>query len=350
MSFNMNERREKILRLIIDHYIDSGVPVSSRAMCSQYRLDLCPASVRNVMADLEELGLITHLHTSAGRVPTDKGYRFYVDRLLASIGLTHQEQDEINQEFLARQLALEEVMRKTSRVLSTVTHYAAVVSLPEVKRSAFKRIQFMPLGSRHFCVTLITNTGATKSAVIHFDLDIDIDMLQRIENFMNSQLADTPLHQLKTKLRRMMIQERHSFFYLLQQAIDLIDLTALIDEHTSLYFEGIGNMLCLPEFANGPAVLDFVRTLDDRDSFGKFLDELVNEDEEPQRVRVVIGGERNQSVLRQCALVVSDYRVHDRAVGALGIIGPKRMNYGRAIATVRYMSDLLSRTLSQFSV
>ena len=225
MTIDIQSRRNRILRTVINTYVSSGVPVSSRAVCSHSRMGLCPASIRNVMADLEDLGLLTHLHTSAGRVPTDEGYRFFVDNILKPMGLTSQEQVEINDEILAKHLVLEEVIAKASKILSEFTQYAAVVSQPVIKRTYFKRIQFTILNNRRICVTLVANTGATKSSIVTVDSDVDRDTLGRIENVMNAQLENVPLNKLKTKLRRMMIQERHSFYYVLQQAAELIDLS-----------------------------------------------------------------------------------------------------------------------------
>ncbi len=350
MRVDVEARREKILRIVINTYITSGNPVSSRTICSRSRLGLCPASVRNVLADLEELGLITHLHTSAGRVPTDKGYRFYVDRLLEYAGLTSQEQVTINKEYIPRHLALEEVIRNTSCVLSDFTRYAAVVSHPELKRSKFKRIHFTMLDQQKICVTLIANTGMTKSAVVHFDFTIDQEKLQRIENFMNTELENVPLTQVKTMLGRMMIEERNAFFYVLKQAIDLIDLSSLIEEKTRFYFEGISNILNFPEFADSVMVRTLVRVLDEKIALVELVQEVMDAGLDDKKVRVFIGEEGRHEFMHDCALVLSGYRVDNQTVGGLGVIGPKRMDYGKTIAAVQYVSMMLSSILSRVSI
>lgn len=350
MKVDVEQRREKILRLVINNYISTGSPVSSRTICNKYKIALCPASIRNVLADLEEQGMITHLHTSAGRIPTDKGYRYYVDRLLKYSGLTSQEQTVINKEYLSKHLALEEVMSKTSKLLSNLTSYAAVVSQPEIKRTTFKHIQFTLLDAKKVCVTLIANTGMVKSSVVQFDLNIDKEQLNKIQNFMNAQLEDVPLSLIKMKLRRMMIQERDSFFLVLQQAIDLIDLSSITDGDMRFYLEGLSNVLDFPDFEDAQMVRSLIKVLDQRIALSDMLNDIINETKHKKIVRVFIGQENPYDIGKNCTIIMSSYAVDDKTVGGLGIIGPKRMDYGKAIATVQYVSDMLSEALNRFSL
>lgn len=350
MRVDVEERREKVLRIIVNNYVTTGNPVSSRTICTKHRLKLCPASIRNVMADLEELGYITHLHTSAGRIPTDKGYRFYVDKLLNNAGLTPQEQSIINKEYIAKQLAFEEVMRKTSKVLSDFTHYAGIVSYPEIKRTCFKHIQFSLLNNKKVCLTLITDTGITKTAVVHFDFKIDQEKLSKIQDFMNMQLENVPLKLVKTKLHQMMIEERNSFFSILKQAIDLIDLSALIDEKMNFYLEGLSNVLDLPEFEDLENLRSIMRLIDEQIPLASLVQGIIDAEDENNRVRVFIGKENPYNYMSDCTIVLGTYQVDKRRIGGLGIIGPKRMDYGKAIATVQYVSDMLSEILNQFVI
>ncbi|MFH1460050.1 MAG: heat-inducible transcriptional repressor HrcA [Candidatus Omnitrophota bacterium] len=354
MKIDINARRDKILRIIINNYITTGNPVSSRTICTQYHLNLCAASVRNVMADLEERGLITHLHTSAGRVPTDKGYRFYVDQLLDTAGLTSQEKTVLSNEYIDKQLALDEIVRRTSRVLSQFTNYAAVVSQPQLKKSKFKRIQFVLLDNNKVCVMLVTSTGMTKSSVVNFDIKnfkIDKDKLKRIENFMNDQLEDVPLDRIRTKLRKMMIQERNSLFMLLKQAIEFVDSSSLIEEKTHFYWEGFSNILNFPEFENSAMIRSFMKIFDERDSWEILIQEIIDRQETTgEKIKVFIGKEAPEIAFDDCAIVMGGYQINKQILGTLGIIGPKRMDYGKAIATVSYVSGILSAILENYSL
>ncbi|MCP4650673.1 MAG: heat-inducible transcription repressor HrcA [PVC group bacterium] len=350
MTVDIQSRRDKILRVIINTYINSGNPVSSRSVCSHSRLGLCSASIRNVMADLEDMGMITHMHTSAGRVPTDKGYRFYVDELLDNAGLTSNEQQNISKGLIDRQLILEEIISKTSKVLSDFTKYAGVVSHPVIKRSYFKRIQFTPLGEGKICVTLIANTGVAKNSVVSLGFKIQKDSLKRIENFMNSQLENVPLSQIKSKLRRMMIEERNSFFYILKQAAELIDLSLLVNEDTRVYFEGLSNILDFPEFGESEVMRSLIKVLDQKKTLADLVQDIVDEEVSSKRVRVYIGKENPHSFMGDCTIILTRYKIDDETVGGLGIIGPKRMNYGKTIATVEYVSDILSEMLTELSI
>jgi heat-inducible transcriptional repressor len=349
VKVDVAQRREKILRIVINNYISTGSPVSSRTICNKYKIALCPASVRNVLADLEEQGMITHLHTSAGRIPTDKGYRYYVDRLLKYSGLTPQEQTVINKEYLSKHLALEEVMRKTSKLLSNLTSYAAVVSQPEIKKTAFKHIQFTMLDAQKVCVTLIANTGMTKSTVVHLDARIDKEQLSKIQNFMNSQFEDVPLSLIKLELRRMMIKERDSFFQVLQNAIDLVDLSSIIDDNMRFYLEGLSNVLDFPDFEDAQMVRSLIKVLDEKITLSGMLNDIISETQQKKIIRVFIGQENPCDMGKNCTIIMSSYAVDDKIVGGLGIIGPKRMDYGKAIAIVQYVSDMLSESLNRFS-
>ncbi len=350
MRLDVEQRREKILRIIINNYITSGSPVSSRTICKKYKMDLCPASIRNIMAELEDRELITHLHTSAGRIPTDKGYRYYVDRLVQSEGLTPQEQLNISKKYLAKQLAFEEVVRKTSKVLSDFTNYAGVVSQPEIQKTCFKRIQFTLLNQKKVCVTLITNTGITRTSVIDFDLKIDQEKIKKIQNFMNAQLEDIPLLNVKTKLRKMMIQERNSFFHVLKQSMEMMDSSAIIDENMHFYMEGLSNFLNLPGFDSSEMVCALIKLLDEKIVMTSLVREVMQEDQGNKKIRVFIGKENPHNFMNNCTIVLGTYEIGNQTIGALGIVGPKRMDYGKAIATVEYVSAMLSEALNKFVI
>jgi heat-inducible transcriptional repressor len=350
MKVDIEKRREKILRIVINNYISTGNPVSSRTICNKYKVDLCPASVRNVLADLEEQGLITHMHTSAGRIPTDKGYRYYVDHLLKYSGLTPAEQALISKEYLSKYIAQEDVMRNTSKLLSNLTSYAAVVSQPEIKRTTFKHIQFTLLDPKKVCVTLIANTGMVKSSVVRFEVKVDKDKLQRIQNLMNSQLEDIPLAHIKMKLRKMMIQERNAFFQILQQAINIVDLSSIIDDDMRFYLEGISKVLDFPEFRNSESARFLIKALDEKITLSDMVRDLILQAPIPVKPCVFIGQENPGALGNNCSVVMSSYKVGSETVGGLGIIGPKRMDYGKAIAIVQYVSDMLSEELNRFSI
>ncbi len=350
MKVDVEQRRDTILRIVINNYISTGSPVSSRTICNKYKVGLCPASVRNVLADLEEQGFITHLHTSAGRIPTDKGYRYYVDKLVKYSGITPQEQVQINKEYLSKHFAQEQLMRNTSKLLSKITSCAALVSHPEIKRTAFKHIQFTLLDPEKVCVTLIANTGMVKSSVVRFDVKIDKEKLQKIQNLMNAQLEDIPLSHIKMKLRRMMIQEKNSFFQILQQAINIVDLSSIIDDDMLFYLEGISNVLNFPEFDDSESARSLIRALDEKITLSDMVQDLITQVPIQSRPRVFIGQENPDALGKNCSIIMSSYKVDDKTVGGLGIIGPKRMDYGKAIGIVQYVSDMLSDELNRFSI
>ena len=350
MRLDVEQRREKILRIIINNYITNGSPVSSRSICKKYKIGLCPASVRNIMAELEDRELITHLHTSAGRIPTDKGYRYYVDKLVQSEGLTSDEQLNINKEYLEKQIVFEEIVRKTSKVLSDFTHYVGVVTQPEIEKTCFKRIQFTSLSQKKVCVTLITNTGITRTSVVSFDFKIDQEKMKKIQNFMNAQLENIPLRSVKTKLRKMMIQERNSFFHILKQSIEMIDSCSILDEKMRFYLEGLSNFLNYPEFDNSDMIRSLIKLLDEKVTLTSLVREVMQDEGPNRKIRVFIGQENQHNFMNDCTIILGTYEIDNQVIGGLGIIGPKRMDYGKAIATVEYVSEMLSEALNQFVI
>jgi len=350
VKIDVAQRRDTILKIVIDYYISTGSPVSSRTICTKYKIRLCPASVRNVLADLEEQGFITHLHTSAGRIPTDKGYRYYVDKLIKYSGITPQEHVQINKEYLSKHLAQEQIMRNTSKLLSNLTSYAAVVSHPEIRRTTFKHIQFTLLDPKKVCVTLIANTGMVKNSVVRFEIEIDKGKLQKIQNLMNSKLEDTPLSHIKMKLREMMIQEKNAFFQILQQAINIVDLSSIIDDDMRFYLEGISKVLDFPEFKDSETARSLIKALDEKITLSDMVHDLITQVPIQRSPRVFIGQENADAWGENCSIIMSSYEVDDKTVGGIGLIGPKRMDYGKAIAVVQYVSDMLSEELNRFSI
>lgn len=339
---DLESRRNKILDLIIDSYINTGIPISSRIICHKFRLGLSPATIRNVMADLEEMGFITHPYTSAGRMPTEKGYRFYVDTLMQARQLTMNEKNRIQSEFETLNKELEEIVSKASKILSLVSSQAGMVLFPRLRESAFWHIELVSIEPKKVLVVLMTKGGITKNLLLDFLGEITPEELNKIARFLNGEFGNVSLSQIKHEISKRLLQERDSFFYILEQTGVIIDQLIKNIDVAKLHFEGAFHLLEQPEFSNTHKAKCILRVLEDRD----FILNILQGDLEQTGIKIRIGTENGCEELKDCALVTSNYKIKDNICGILGIIGPTRMEYSRMVSLVDYMSDVLTRLLS----
>ena len=335
-------RRDKILELIIDSHIITAVPIASRTISRKSRLGLSPATIRNVMSDLEELGFIMHPHTSAGRVPTEKGYRYYINRLMQAKLLTEEEKKHINKEFRIKVNDIDELLNKTSRVLSSITKQTGLVLFPLLERSVFKHIELLRLDKKRFLVVLVTESGVAEDAIIDVNEDIEDTELLRITNFINSQIGKGSLTKIRRDIMDRLLAERDSFFYILEKAKRIIDIMLDMVEENRIYLDGRIRMAEQPEFEDAKKLKNIFRMLEDESFLMSIL--LKNLDEDG--VRVYIGSELNDD-FKGCSFITSNYCIGDTSCGTLGVIGPSRMEYAKLVSMVSYVGKALSKVLSE---
>ena len=335
-----NTRKDKILGLIIDTYISTAEPIASRAISRKLRMSLSSASVRNVMSDLEEQGLITHLHTSAGRIPTEKGYRHYIDKLMRASFLTEEEKRLVDKEFKARTSELNALLDKTSNVLSSITNQAGIVLLPFLQKSPFKHIELIKLGPNEILAVLITSLGITKDFVISLDEDMPAQEISRISNFINKYMGKYSLSDIRKEITQRLIAEKDSFFYVLEQAKAIIDIMLDIIKENRIYLDGRFHITEQPEFESIEKIKNILKHLEDKD----FLFSLLKKVCDKEGSNVYIGSELGDD-FSECSLITCNYCIGDTSCGVLGIIGPTRMEYGRLISIVDYVATKLSGVL-----
>jgi heat-inducible transcriptional repressor len=338
---DIEQRREKILCAIVESYIDNATPVGSRAISQMFRWSISPATIRNVMADLEEMGLITHPHTSAGRLPTDKGYRFYVDALLEPKHLTKDEEAVINKLLGRRFEDFDSLMQAYSRAISIITNVAGVVLTPRLKRSTFKHIEFIPLDSSRLLVVLMTGSGIVRNYIIETEEKLTKAELLRISEFLNHELEGMFLAEVKDYLTRKMLEQRDSFYAFLKKAMLILSMPNLLSMEERMYFDGTTALMSYPEFRDISKARLFLKLLEEK----KDILDLFNEDMENDGIKVHIGRENTCKDIQECSIITCNYKIKDRTVGALGAIGPTRMEYGKIISTLVYISELLGKAL-----
>lgn len=338
---DIEQRRKNILNAIVESYIETAVPVGSRVISQRFRWSMSPATVRNVMADLEEIGLIMHPHTSAGRVPTDKGYRVYVDSMTEPKHLTKEEEVIINKLLVRKDEDFDFLMQRVSKAISMITNVAGIVLTPRLKRSIFKHIEFILLDEMRVLGVLMTGSGLVKNAMFELEEGISKSELSRISDFLNQELEGMFLGDIKDHLTRRLIEHRDSFYNFLKKAMLIVTMPNLLRLDDQVYFDGATTIMLQPEFSDVSKVRLFLKVFEEK----KDLVNLFNEDMEREGVKVHIGKENTCKCIQEYTIITCNYKVKDRTIGALGAIGPTRLEYGKVISAVKYLSDMLGKAL-----
>jgi len=338
---DIESRRKSILTAIVESYIDTAAPIGSRAIAQRFRNTISPATIRNVMADLEEMGFIMHPHTSAGRVPTDKGYRFYVDSLLEPKHLTKEEESIVNKLVHHSGNDIEYIMQNTSKAISIITNVAGIVLTPRLKRSIFKHIELFNIDDSRILAVIVTTSGFVKNSIMDFEERITKQELVRITEFLNSELEGVSLGEIKSYLTRKLLEERDSFYTFLKRATDILSVPGLFKTDDHLYFDGAACIMSHPEFTDINKARLFLRACEDK----KGLLNLLNEDMEREGVKIHIGKENIDSEIQNCSIITCNYKINESIVGAVAAIGPTRMEYGKVMSVLKYISHELGKEL-----
>ena len=341
MGFLISERMRLVLKNIIEDYILTAEPVGSRTISRTSTLHLSPATIRNVMADLEELGFISQPHPSAGRVPTERGFRFYVDFMMDVTALTNQEQQVIRSRYSGHQIEGRDLFQETCRILSSSSHYLGVVWAPRINSVVLQHIEFVKL-KRYLVLAILVNTaGLVQNRMIEVEEDFSQSELDHLSDYMNDLLAGLTLYQAREKILEQMRLEKNTYDRLLEQALKLGERALSPIDDADIFIEGRTNILNEPEFCNISRMTDLFRAFEEKATLVKLLDKLI----EPKGVQIAIGSESQVQEMEGCSLVTATYGCAGNVWGALGVIGPRRMNYSRVIPLVDYTAKLLSEVL-----
>lgn len=337
----LNDRSRKILEAIIEDYIEAAEPVGSRAVTRRHHLELSPATVRNVMADLEEMGFLISPHTSAGRIPTEKGYRFYVDSLLQVRQLSEAEEDRIRQQYRFKGLRTEELLQSAGKILSAISHYAGIVMAPRVASTYFRHIEFLRLSRERVLVVLVTQSGLVQNRIIQTDEAFLQSDLEQMSNYLNRILKGLTIQEVKARLAEEMAKEKALYDRLLRRALQFSRAAVGEEFGDQVYIEGAANILEQPEFADLERMKRLFRAFEQK---GRLM-ELLDKSQRAEGVRIFIGSETDYSDIEGCSLITASYSSQRGAVGTLGVIGPTRMPYSLVIPIVDYTARLVSQIL-----
>lgn len=339
---DLNERSLYLLKSLVERYIQDGQPVGSRALSKDPQLNLSPASIRNVMADLEDMGLIHSPHTSAGRVPTVSGYRLFVDTLLTVGPLASCELDQLQSGLTLEAENMSDVVGKASRLLSDVTRMAGVVTLPRRESVVFRHIEFLPMSSNRVLVIFVTDRDEVHNKIIRTGRVFSPAELQQAANYLSSVYTGRSLAKVREQLLKDMEQDRRLVDQGMIDAVSMAQLAFARQPEDDYVLSGETNLMGFSDLADMDCLKQLFEAFNQKRSVIHLLDQCLA----AEGVQIFIGEESGYRAFDQCSLVTSAYSVNDQVVGVLGVIGPTRMAYQKVIPFVDVTAKLLGAALN----
>lgn len=324
---SLDDRKSKVLQAIIEDYVSTAEPVGSRTIARKYHLGVSPATIRNEMSDLEELGFLEQPHTSAGRVPSDRGYRYYVDCLMQSKTVTEREEELIHHTFERKAAEIETLIRETARLLSDTTKLTAVVTGPQMNQTHVRELRLVPVGGDKAVLIYVTDSGFVENQVLNLPVEVTMLELQRVSDLLNEQLRGQPVQALSRTAIRALQAELQRYGALIDQALAFLGQRLEATGRQRIYLGGATNMLAQPEFRDVEKVRRLFSLLEQDEAMASILT-AQKADGAPG---IAIGEEIQVQEMTDCSIVSTTYRLGDQVIGRMGVIGPKRMEYGRVV-------------------
>ncbi len=330
----LEERKKKVLQAIVEEYINTAEPVSSNAITNNYGLNFSSATIRNEMAELEKNGFLDKPHTSSGRVPSEKGYRYYVDELLKDDNISLEEIKYISSKLETKVNEIEELTQITANTISEITHYTAVSIGPKPATQIIEEIKFILLGSRMLMAVIMTDTGMIRETIIKFDEDINQKQVDTINYMFNNKLRGQSIEIINRPFEEYLFDEMKYSVKVIKPIVEQIKKVLIEDE--KIYLEGANKAFELPEFNSLEVAKNFVNVLDTKEIVADMLNSGIAKD-----INVYIGKENEKEELKDFSIVTFKHKVGNKDLGTIGIIGPKRMNYSKVISVMKYINKKL---------
>ena len=340
----LNEREAAVLQALVHEYITTGKPVGSRSFVQKYSFTVSPATMRNIMFDLESGGFLMQPHTSAGRIPTDMGYRFYVDSLLDTYEFVMNEKLKVREDLIKKELQLDRIFSSVSKMLSLVSNYAGVILTPKADYTVVKHIELVPLDSNEIVFILITRTGMVLTKKVKVSTSIIQEDIRKYANYLTNELCGFSLFNVRLdvfdRLRNEAVNDRHK-----EMAIDIAQLALSETEESDLFIDGIENLLHIPEMIEAEQLKKLLHLIEEKKVLRGIMERSLDKD----GVHTLIGEEISESEVSGCSIVTSSYKMGNKKVGVLGIIGPTRMDYEKVVPLVDYTGKVVSDFLTKMS-
>ncbi len=331
----LDDRKKKILQAIIEEYIETASPVSSGSLVKNSDINCSSATIRNEMAELEKIGFLEKPHTSAGRIPSQIGYRYYVDELIRDDAISRAEIEFIKSKLETKINNLEELTKITTTTLSEITHYTTIAIGPDVNKHTIADIKFVLLGNRMLMAIILTESGIVRESIIKFDEDIDQDQIDDLTYIFRNKLVGKPLEKLEGPIEEFIFSEMRTGINLIKKIIE--EINKILDDSKKLYLEGTNKVVDMPEFKKVDIAKEFLNVLDAKDLVADVLNNGLAED-----INVYIGNESEHEELKNFSIIIFNHLLKGKDIGTIGIIGPTRMDYSKVISVMKYISKKLN--------
>ena len=333
----LDERKTKILQAIIRNYLETGEPVGSRTISKYTDLNLSSATIRNEMADLEELGYIVQPHTSAGRIPSDKGYRFYVDTMLEE---KEREVVEMKEMLLEKQDKMEVLLKQVAKVLAQNTNYATMISAPQTHRNKVKFIQLSRVDAHQILAVIVVEGNVIKNNILSVTQELSDETLLKLNILLNTHLNGLSIEEINLGMIAAMKQQAGIHSDIVSEVIDAVAEAIKADEDLQIYTSGTNNIFKYPELADQQRASQLISTFEEKQLLSGLVQETLAE-EGNTGIQVYIGSETPVSSMKDCSVVTATYELEEGMRGTIGIIGPKRMDYDKVIGTLKALQSQL---------
>ncbi|MDR2546010.1 MAG: heat-inducible transcriptional repressor HrcA [Lachnospiraceae bacterium] len=329
----LDERKMVILQSIIRNYLETGEPVGSRTISKYADLELSSATIRNEMADLEDMGYILQPHTSAGRIPSDKGYRLYVDSMMTE---KNREVDELREMLLDKADKMDQLLKQAAKLLATNTNYASMISAPNYRRNKLKFIQLTKVDHDQLLAVIVVEGNVIKNHILNVADNLDQETLLKLNILLNTHLSGLAIDEINLGMIQVLKQQAGSFGTIIGEVIDTVAEVIKDDEDLEIYTSGATNIFKYPELSDHHRASELITAFEEK----RLLTELVNENEndstQPQMgIQVYIGNENRIESMKDCSVVTATYELDEGMRGTIGIIGPKRMDYEKVVAVLK---------------
>jgi heat-inducible transcriptional repressor len=339
----LTDRQRMILQAVIDDYVRSAEPVGSRTISKRQDVTFSPATIRNDMADLEELGYLVQPHTSAGRIPSNKGYRFYVDHLMKPDKLSDETLDMLKRMFAQQFVEFEQLIQQTASVLSELTNYTSIVLGPDVFSTTLKHIQLIPISAHAAVAIIVTNTGFVENKKVSIPEGISISEMEQMVNILNAKLSGVPVFQLRTRLYSEVADELKKHLEQYNKAIGVLEQAFSTEKDERIFLGGTTHIFSQPEFRDVDRVKGLFELLEQTDRVHGLLATSADQ----QGIQVKIGQENLDEAVAHCSIITASYFLDGKAVGKISILGPTRMEYRRVTTILNHMSKDLNHVMKR---
>ncbi len=334
----LSDRKRTILYAIIKTYLETGEPVGSRTISKYTDLNLSSATIRNEMSDLEDMGYIFQPHTSSGRIPSDKGYRFYVDQLMQD---KEREVNEMKEILIEKADKMERVLKQVARSLSVNTNYAAMISAPQYHRNKLKFLQLSRMNEDQIVVVIVVEGNIIKNHIIDIDRELDDETLLKLNILLNTNMNGLTIEEINLGMIAKMKAQAGIHSQFISDVIDAVAEAIKGDEELEIYTSGAKNIFKYPELADHEKASEIISAFEEKKQLSDIVYETLSNSEDKKGIQIYIGEESPVKNMKDCSVVTATYELEEGMQGTIGIIGPKRMDYGKVVDTLKALTNQL---------